>query len=171
MLPTTRRQMRLLLLLATAARCASRAKVALVMMDTQAPALHGWTGGRCPAKVDAKSLSIITLTYYLNLAYTRAHGYDLLFYQLQGEGCKDYKCGSGCFHERWGPRHASYCKVAGLGEALAAGYEWVVYVDSDAFVENRTLSLPSLLRHYGDARGLEQDDAFFGWDHSHVTAV
>ena len=62
-----------------------------------------------------------------------------------------------------------------VGEALAAGYEWVVYLDSDAFVR-ASGSLPALLQKYGapaDAASASASanlptgspEAFFGWDH------
>ena len=142
--------------------------VALVMTDTRSPELFDWSKKGCRVEgVDYKHLGVATLTYYVNMKYANEHGYELLFYELQGEGCAHYKCGAGCFHDRWGPRHPSYCKVAGLGAALAAGYEWAVYVDSDAFMANATLPLPELLRAYG-ANDLATADAFFGWDHPYT---
>lgn len=102
--------------------------------------------------------------------YARRHGYDLKFYQLQGQGCAHYKCGAGCSHEQYGPRHASYCKVVGLGDALNGGHDWVVFLDSDAFIANASLPLPELISSFGgDLKG-NRDDAdgsahgFFGWD-------
>ena len=56
-------------------------------------------------------------------------------------------------------------------QALAEGYGHVVWLDSDAFVRDVTLDLPSLLRRYGGepstARGFKAadvTDAYFGWD-------
>ena len=47
----------------------------------------------------------------------------------------------------------------------------MVWLDSDAFVRDVTLDLPSLLRRYGDepstsrgARAADTTDAYFGWD-------
>jgi hypothetical protein len=103
------------------------------------------------------------------MRYACRHGYTLLFYLLRTPGC---------VHPLWGTRHPSYCKLTAIGEALAAGYEWVVYLDSDAFVRASD-DLPSLLSKYGapaDAarrRGAHrggpssavEPEAFFGWDH------
>ena len=101
----------------------------------------------------------------MNLEYALFHGYDLIFFQLQGTGCAHSQCGAGCTHTRWGARHASYCKVAALGAALSTQrYNWVVYIDSDAFMSNLTVSLPNLLSAYG-VHDPNSADSFFGWDH------
>jgi hypothetical protein len=145
-------------------------KVAIVMTDTNEPELFHWAKDGCNVEkqqVDYMHLGVATMTYYANLKYARAHGYDLLFYRLQGEGCANYKCGAGCFHHRWGARHPSYCKVAALGAALASGSEWVVYVDSDAYFNNDAPPLEALLRKYG-ASDLSAADIFFGWDHPYT---
>ena len=94
-------------------------------------------------------VDVISLTYFMNLEYAKHHSYDLLFYQGDQGGCARFKCAAACSHERWGARHPSYCKLAGLAAALDAGYEWVVYLDSDAFVANTSLALPELLQAYG----------------------
>lgn len=123
----------------------------------------------------------------LSLRYARKHGYELVFYKLQGEGCKNYVCGAGCSHERYGPRHPSYCKVghaedaatpwpigismaehafsahvlarlaqvAGLGDALSSKHDWIVFLDSDAFMVR-------LLAHLWIAGGGSRQPAFFG---------
>eukprot|EP00964_Phaeocystis_antarctica_P000822 scaffold440_cov73-Phaeocystis_antarctica.AAC.1 len=63
-------------------------------------------------------------------------------------------------------------------QALAEGYGHVVWLDSDAFVRDVTLDLPSLLRRYGGEpnsepsassasrgfRAADLTDAYFGWD-------
>ena len=142
---------------------ARSSRVAVVMMDTQRPLLDDWARGGCSVKADHGQLSMSTLTYFLNAAYAQRHGYDMLFLQLVGEGCAHYMCGTGCHHEIYGPRHASYCKVVALSAALSAGYEWIVYFDSDAFISNGSLPLPELLQRYG-ASSNPTARAFFGWD-------
>ena len=144
------------------------APVAIVMSDTRTPDLFDWSRSGCRVQhVDYKHMGVATLTYYVNTQYALKHGYEVVYYALQGEGCAHYQCGAGCFHDRWGPRHASYCKVAALGAALVAGYEWVVYIDSDAFLANATLPLPALLRAYGGGN-ITEADGFFGWDHPYT---
>jgi hypothetical protein len=143
------------------------------MMDTRTPEWSGWVAAGCDNLTFStwtSDVDVISLTYFMNLEYAKHHGYDLLFYQGSHGGCSDSHCLAACRHERWGKRHASYCKLVGLAEALDAGYEWVVYLDSDAFVANTTLSLPALLRAYGadpaaaDGMPAAREEAFFGWD-------
>ena len=171
------RRRRLLAVLAAAVALLSvRARdsdVAIVMVDTRRPSIDADACATLQHKeVDADhpwsdqlelKLKLVTFNYFLNLEYARAHGYDLLYYQLKGENCTDGRCAYGCSHSRWGPRHPSYCKVAGLGAALSLGYRWVVYTDSDAFIADTSLSLPRLLSRYG-GRDFDGVDGFFGWD-------
>eukprot|EP00966_Prymnesium_polylepis_P127297 2944009-Prymnesium_polylepis.1 len=144
-------------------------------MDTRFPELQRWAAKGCDAIQISKkqSADLITLTYFLNVEYARANGYDLIFYRSQRDAScakNSTKCEVGCRHPTWGARHPSYCKLAGLGDALRRGYEWVVYLDSDAFVANLTLPLPKLLQAYGaDADAAEgapsaTHHGFFGWD-------
>ncbi|KAL1514572.1 hypothetical protein AB1Y20_003666 [Prymnesium parvum] len=152
--------------------------VALVLIDTRPPQLHAWAERGCATVQLNKTsgVSFSTLTYFMNLEYARAHRYDLLFYAAAANEslalpCPDgATCVAGCRHLRWGARHPSYCKLAGLADALSRGYDWVVYLDSDAFLANMSLALPALLRTYGAsaaaAAGEEgaAEQAFFGWD-------
>uniref|UniRef100_A0A7S4BR63 Nucleotide-diphospho-sugar transferase domain-containing protein n=1 Tax=Chrysotila carterae TaxID=13221 RepID=A0A7S4BR63_CHRCT len=108
------------------------------------------------------NLTATMMTYFLNLKYACLNGYQLIFYRLITEGC---------VHPRWGWRHPSYCKLCAIAEALAAGYEWVVYLDSDAFVRNATLPLPQLLLSYEatvEAQTRELQGIFFGWDYPYT---
>ena len=128
--------------------------VALVMMDNRQPDLRSWLRqhAKDELNLDAQARLVTMLTSYLNHRYACRHGYSLIFYQLSKPGCK---------HPLWGRRHPSYCKLAAIGEAIAAGYEWVVYVDSDAFIRSRE-DLPTLLRKYGaslaDSQGSTDED-------------
>ena len=69
------------------------------------------------------------------------------------------------------PAHNSTRLFLWRTQALAEGYGHVVWLDSDAFVRDVTLDLPSLLRRYGGepstSRGIKAadvTDAYFGWD-------
>ena len=138
-------------------------RTAVVMMDTRVPDLvnlaRRWDATDQPMK---HNVSTTLWTQFLNLKYACAHGYSLIFYQLVGHGCR---------HPLWGQRHPSYCKLAAVAETLAAGYGWVVCVDSDAFFQSTGsktfLELRALLRAYGataeDAAG-NGARALFGWD-------
>ena len=118
------------------------ATVALVMMDNREPNLKRWLeqhGETEELSLDAQARLVTMLTAYLNARYACSHGYVLLYYRLSQPGCT---------HPVWGTRHPSYCKLAAIGDALAAKYEWVVYLDSDAFVRAPG-TLASLLHKYG----------------------
>lgn len=147
--------------------------VAIVMMDNRPPDLGLWLrqyGGTQELTLDSQAQLVTMLTAYLNMRYACRHGYTLLFYLLHQPNC---------VHPLWGARHPSYCKLTAIGEALSAGYDWVVYLDSDAFIRAQG-SLPQLLTKYGapaDAARRSGDgggddvltsaapEAFFGWDH------
>lgn len=134
------------------------AEVAIVMMDDREPDLAKWLERheRNVFSLEEQAQLVTILTWYLNLRYARRHGYSLVFYRLGNPGCT---------HPVWGARHPSYCKLTAIGEALAAGYSWVVYLDSDAFIRSHE-PLPTLLRKYGGAlEGADAAQAFFGWDH------
>lgn len=133
------------------------------MMDNRQPDLSSWMRqhAKDELNLDAQARLVTMLTSYLNHRYACRHGYSLIFYQLSKPGCK---------HPLWGSRHPSYCKLAAIGEAVAAGYEWVVYIDSDAFIRSRD-NLATLLRKYGATLGDSggradgSPELFFGWDH------
>ena len=140
--------------------------VALVMMDNRQPDLSSWMRQHVKDELnlDAQAKLVTMLTSYLNQRYACRHGYTLLFYQLSRPGCT---------HPLWGSRHPSYCKLTAIGEALAAGYKWVVYLDSDAFVRSSE-DLQTLLRKYGGVvkegdvftdENSEPPEVYFGWDH------
>lgn len=151
--------------------CAYASRVVIVMMDTRSPQWSNWSSNRCKVSIQlVEDIDVLSLTYFMNLEYATRHGYDLIFYQSYYGGCARFRCAASCRHERWGERHPSYCKLSGLAAAFEAGYEWVVYLDSDAFVANTTLSLPELLRAYGADAGAASGEesathhGFFGWD-------
>ena len=140
--------------------------VALVMMDNRQPDLSSWMRQHVKDELnlDAQAKLVTMLTSYLNQRYACRHGYTLLFYQLSRPGCT---------HPLWGSRHPSYCKLTAIGEALAAGYKWVVYLDSDAFVRSSE-DLQTSLRKYGGVvkegdvftdENSEVPEVYFGWDH------
>ena len=56
--------------------------------------------------------------------------------------------------------------MSAIAEALASGrFDWIVYIDSDAFFRDSALPLPALLRKYGAANPENSTQvAFFGWD-------
>ena len=136
--------------------------VGVLMVDTRSPtavasmALRSdWSFGSAGGALE-RTVPFF-LTYWINSQFAARHGYALRFYQLQQ---------SGCVHPRWGSRHASYCKLAAVADAVSSGhFDMVVYLDSDAFWEHTKLSLPAMLHTYGGAwPSLRAPLAFFGWD-------
>ena len=117
----------LLLGLASARAVPDAGTVAVLMADTREPDLRRWLEEhkRNELGLDEQARLVTMLTAYLNGKWACQHGYELLFYRLLRGGCA---------HPVWGERHPSYCKLTAIGEALSAGYGWVVYLDSDAFV-------------------------------------
>jgi len=86
--------------------------VVLVMMDTRPASV--------PPGARASRVEYPQLSFELNRRYACAHGYHLLYLRMKGESCS---------HVSYGTRHPSYCKLAAIGEALARGYEWAVWLD------------------------------------------
>ena len=133
-------------------------RVAVLMVDTRSPtavaeeAVHAnWTFGSAGGALE-RTVPFF-LTYFINSQFAARHGYELFFYQLKQ---------SGCLHPRWGARHASYCKLTAVADAVSTGrFDLVVYLDSDAFWEETALDLPTMLSSYGG--GLPAL-ASFGWD-------
>jgi hypothetical protein len=135
----------LLFCIADTVSAAPLTSVVIVMMDTR-PALpaaaQGW-----------RHLHYQQLAFELNRAYACAHNYDMLYLHMRRPTCS---------HPALGERHPSYCKLAAVAEALGRGYDLVAFLDSDAFFQNHTQSLPALLA----AHGTEQHaDVSFAWDH------
>lgn len=144
----------------------SPAQVAIVMMDSRAPALE-LRDEELTTQVQAKLLT--AFTYYLNHKFACKHNYQLLFYKLADTDCAGERCVSGCAHPVWGDRHPSFCKLTAISAALRRGHDYVVYIDSDAFFKNITLSLPRLLHAYGAQHTFMKPErgtphAIFGWD-------
>ena len=68
----------------------------------------------------ALQLHYVQLAFELNSAYACKHGYDMLYLRMRN---------ASCHHASLGQRHPSYCKLAAIAEALARGYERVVFLD------------------------------------------
>ena len=129
--------------------------VALVMMDTRDPHDVAQAVVSKGFKLQRNASVYYFLTYYLNLRYATAHGYELLYYRMDAPTCQ---------HPLWGARHPSYCKLTAIAHTMALDrHRWVMWIDSDAFVRNTSLPLPALLRAYGAPVG-DASDFFFGWD-------
>lgn len=129
--------------------------VALLMSDTRLPGIGGVSDA---AAFSLKNISAFALAFYLNQKHACIHHEQLLLFRLPPDGCD---------HPRWGRRHPSYCKLPAIAEALARGFSTVVFLDSDAFIRDASLSLPALLRRYRAAAASaseEEPSAEFGWD-------
>ena len=125
------------------------------MMDTRDPHAVAREVVQPGFKLHRNTSVYFFLTYYLNLRYALAHGYELLYYRMDTPTCS---------HPLWGARHPSYCKLTAIAATLAQRrHEWVMWVDSDAFVRDISLSLPALLAAYGTPPA-DGSAAYFGWD-------
>ena len=92
-----------------------------------------------PDRLDAASLTYPALAFALNALYACEHGYDLLFYQMVAPTCR---------HVTDGPRHASYCKLPAIADALRRGYSTVIFIDSDSYFLQRNISFQNLIEQY-----------------------
>ena len=122
----------------------------LLMADTRVPSLP--TATSAASAFSLKNLTAHGLAFYLNLKHACLHREEFLYFHLAS---------SACHHPLWGERHPSYCKLPAIAEALARGYDRVVFLDSDAFIRDASLTVPSLLRRYG---GESSAAIEFGWD-------
>ena len=132
-------------------------EAAVVMMDTRDPHATAAAIAQPGFKLRRNASVYYFLTYYLNLRYAERHGYEIIYYRMDGKECQ---------HPLWGARHPSYCKLAAIAHTLALRrHRWVVWIDSDAFIRNVSLPLPALLRSYGaPAEDTEDMAVYFGWD-------
>lgn len=120
-------------------------KSAIVMMDTRR---MDRLAGR------AMTIKYPQLAFELNRGYACAHGYDFLYLHMSRETCS---------HPQLGERHPSYCKLAGVAEALHRGYERVAFLDSDAFFQNMSMDLDEIERTYRPNVS-RRADVSFAWD-------
>jgi len=130
--------------------------VAVVMLDTRAPSF----GSTAHGAVSLKLVAPATLAFFANIRWACKHGYDALLYRLGDFGCT---------HPTWGRRHPSYCKLSAVAHAMALGYRWLVFFDSDALVRESSLSLEQLLARYhsgaaASSRSRARPSVFFAWD-------
>lgn len=103
----------------------------ILMTDSRpfsvATGLHGHT---YMSNVDIPAaLPYWAATVYINLLYAARWGYDLYRVQLPTAGL---------------PRHPSWYKVATL-RVLLPKFDWVLYLDSDAFVLDQTVSVERIM--------------------------
>ena len=154
--------------------CMPSSTTAVVMMDSRDPlalakrVASAASNAATLLRSDPAALTTF-LAYFLNLQFCRHHRAQCLFYRLRSGGCT---------HPRWGARHPSYCKLAAVAHALfsSSKYELVVFLDSDAFWRETSLSAQDLLTRHHEGRTDAGDDgrggnrafsgilASFGWD-------
>ena len=145
--------------------------VALLMADHRSPVALAKAGAR------GNNLTV-AMAAYLNVAYCRRQRYLCILYT--------YRRADGCAHSQWGHRHPSYCKLTAVAHALnevatsdvraavlQPSIQHLVFLDSDCFVRDVSLSLPSMLQLYqptvangagGRARAEAAPVASFAWD-------
>ena len=101
------------------------ASTVIVMSDTHSPLPLPKTS----------VLHFASLSAIVNAHFACSHSYDFLYLHLTDHGC---------FHERFGWRHPSYCKLAAIAVALRK-WSTVVFIDSDSWFVPTAPPLESLL--------------------------
>ena len=154
---------------------------ALVMGDTRSP----WPP---PPSTNPRLRLLWQPGYYqravaLASAYARRHCYDLRVYRFTRTGTRSIgKYGSVCTHPKLGARAGSWCKLIALADSSASlaephesggavssmlprhRYSYLVWLDSDAFFHDSSISIHQLLHLYAPpraGRAARSEVAFF----------
>ena len=134
-------------------------RTALVMADTR----HPWPPPRRPDSTSARVQLNWQPSYYsyavaISSMYAQRHCYDLRIYQFVGRLATtrvDSKLVEACTHPQLGSRAAPWCKLVALYDTLNATfgakqtpslYEYVVWVDSDVYFNDASVSIDQLVR-------------------------
>ena len=99
---------------------------------------------------DFDTASYVSLVACINAAYCKQHGYDFVYYQpyfknqfpLNVFNCKNFQTGA--------RRDAAWSKLLSTIKALRAGYDYVVYIDSDCIFKDFTKSIESYILSNSD---------------------
>lgn len=94
---------------------------------------------------DFDTASYVSLVACINAAYCKQHGYDFVYYQpyfqnqfpLNVFNCKNFQTDA--------RRDASWSKLLSTIKALRAGYDYVVYIDSDCIFKDFTKTIESYI--------------------------
>jgi len=141
-----------------------------VRMTTSIPRVDPSAGGRmappfqwCVVMSDTRPADAMTefwqLTAAINRLYAASHGYGFLRAKLRHNATSSpFKLASACSHVAHGPRATPWCKIpvvahAALHGVLGRRCSSIMYLDSDAYVSNPSLSIEAYLgraRRLGD---------------------
>jgi hypothetical protein len=89
------------------------------------------------------STSWMDLMAVLNLNYAQAHGYGYTRFTYNASDVN-----SVCAHPSFGARHASWCKLLVVAKVMAeapSSVEYVMWLDSDAVVQQQQLTIPAMI--------------------------
>lgn len=114
-----------------------RSDVLIIMGDSRRPEIHAlrrkFQGLEPP---DDVKHPFSTLSFAINSHYASAHGYDFAFFHYAKPTC---------LHPKHGKVHLFYCKVLACAWGLKQGYKRVLWMDSDTYFNDETLSLKGFL--------------------------
>lgn len=139
----------------------TRPKVLMVQSDNRIPEKI-LSGGRrrgkiVPHRADVSEGALVeqywSLSLELNLRYCCSQQYDLTYYHLvdtfpikgQTSVTGSVTNVASCVQAGVGPREPSYCKLPAVADALSLDYDFVVFIDSDAYLNDFNATIPSLL--------------------------
>jgi hypothetical protein len=168
---------------ARSSRTARSSSTVVMMVDNRLPAFFDTTEGGARKDEIAGERYVRRYGYWsqcaeLNIRWACQQGYDFLYYRTHsavaaGPGTKDaVTCTlevteSGRRREnryRIVGREASFCKLPAVADALLVrGYSTVIFVDSDAFWNERMASFEHLRALYSDMHGTEQGASWEDW--------
>ena len=113
----------------------------------------------CIVMSDSRPLNESGVEYWqvtarINRNYASLHGYGFVYAQVGVDfalnGSSDARTAPACVHPERGARVAAWCKVPAVAHALLHGIdgracESVMYIDTDAIVTNRSMSIDGYL--------------------------
>lgn len=132
-----------------------KSKTVVIMYDTRPPSLHN---------ADNEYWSHAA---YLNWLFACGRGYDFRYYLETNIAQKErprgfleegnqgvFKSQMTCYLDKKIGRSTPWCKLGAVAESLALGYEWVLILDSDAYLKNTgPTASPSIPKLIEDFRG------------------
>jgi len=113
---------------------------------------------------DFDTASYVSLVACINAAYCKQHDYDFVYYQpyfknqfpLNVFNCKNFQTGA--------RRDAAWSKLLSTLKALRAGYDYVVYIDSDCIFKDFTKSIESYILANSDKNIVFWNNKPFDYD-------
>ena len=91
-----------------------------------------------------------SLSVLINSNYCQANNYDFIYFQPYYKQV-DLSVNTNCTNPHTGsPRHSSWSKLLSTLKAMEMGYDYVVYIDSDAVLRTNSYKLETFIEKYGE---------------------